>query len=414
MESTSLCVFYDKLWKPCFFRSNTMFILVSATILSALTEGLQVIGGNKTVAQGETVVLPCKLIDTTETLSQISWQRTTRGKPRNENFFTILPKDGPKFVDGYDERFRYIGIFDDNNGSLQLSDVTLMDEGIYTCIFTLFPSGNHKTEIPLNLLVPPVSSLEANTPVLDDKEVLLVTCTAAASKPPAEVRWLTGDLAGKLRATTNSTEHGNGTTTTMSSLFGIPSREINHHLVQCDVTNAALANKQTLPFTIQVHFPPTDVIISQQASNSFECVTEANPDANFTWNRSDNSWPQSAVRVEGATLQFLSMTSDLNGLYQCEASNPYGTKRSHLYLHVSSGNCAACWTLFSLLLILNVAAAALLYLHKSGKLQRIREIIFGDMQPVPQSPSAPDNRDRQTVPRSHSTSDRADSPGDGL
>uniref|UniRef100_A0A671W942 Ig-like domain-containing protein n=1 Tax=Sparus aurata TaxID=8175 RepID=A0A671W942_SPAAU len=111
-----------------------------------------VIGGNKTVAQGETVVLPCKLIDTTETLSQISWQRTTRGKPRNENFFTILPKDGPKFVDGYDERFRYIGIFDDNNGSLQLSDVTLMDEGIYTCIFTLFPSGNHKTEIPLNLL----------------------------------------------------------------------------------------------------------------------------------------------------------------------------------------------------------------------------------------------------------------------
>ena len=109
------------------------------------------IGGNKTVAQGGTVVLPCKLIDTTETLRQISWQRTTRGKPRNENFFTILPKDGPKFVDGYDERFRYIGIFDDNNGSLQLSDVTLMDEGIYTCIFTLFPSGNHKTEIPLNL-----------------------------------------------------------------------------------------------------------------------------------------------------------------------------------------------------------------------------------------------------------------------
>ena len=53
--------------------------------------------------------------------------------------------------------------------------------------------------------------------------------------------------------------------------------------------------------------------------------------------RSDNSWPQSAVRVEGASLQILSMTSHLNGLYQCEASNPYGTKRSHLYLHVSSG-----------------------------------------------------------------------------
>lgn len=31
--------------------------------------------------------------------------------------------------------------------------------------------------------------------------------------------------------------------------------------------------------------PPTDVIISEWASNSFECVTEANPDANFTWKR---------------------------------------------------------------------------------------------------------------------------------
>ncbi|XP_073329928.1 nectin-1-like [Pagrus major] len=370
-----------------------MFMLVSAMILSTVTEALQVIGGNKMVAQGGTVVLPCKLIDTRETLSQISWQRMTRGKPRNENFFTILPKDGPKFVNGGDERFKFIGSIDDSNGSLQLFNVTLMNEGTYTCIFTLFPSGNHETQIPLNVLVPPVSSLEAHPPVLGDKEVSLVTCTAAGSRPPAEVRWQTGDLADKLRATSNYNQQDNGTTTTVCSLFGIPSREINNQLVQCVVNNAALEREQTLPFTLQVYFPPTEVYIHERASGSFECVTEANPDAKFTWSRFNNSCPQSAVRVEGATLQFLSMTSDLNGLYQCEASNPYGTKRGYLYLHVSSGGCAACWTLFSLLLILNVAAAALWYLYKSGNLQRTRELISGDMEPVQRSPSVSDSTD---------------------
>lgn len=48
---------------------------------------------------------------------------------------------------------------------------------------------------------------------------------------------------------------------------------------------------------------------------------------------SDQSLLPSAVRVVGATLQFLSVSSEVNGLYQCETSNPYG--RRHGYLYVS-------------------------------------------------------------------------------
>lgn len=105
-----------------------------------------------TVVQGGTVVLPCKLVDTTEDLEQISWQRMTREKPQNENFYTISLINGPHFFNGHDNRFEFTGSIEDNNGSLQLSRVRLMDEGTYTCIFALFPSGNHKTGIPLNVL----------------------------------------------------------------------------------------------------------------------------------------------------------------------------------------------------------------------------------------------------------------------
>ncbi|KAM6978411.1 LOW QUALITY PROTEIN: nectin-1-like [Tautogolabrus adspersus] len=209
---------------------------------------LEIIGGSTTTVQGGKAVFPCKLIGTTETLTQISWQRVTRGKPQKDNFFTISQL-WTTFGNEYDDRFRFIGSFTDKDGSLQLLNVTLIDEGNYTCIFTLFPSGYHETEIPLNILVPPVITLKDSHPTLGNDEVPLVACTAAGSKPPAEVRWLTGTLGEKVRASTNSSPHANGTTTTVSSLFGVPTREISHHSVQCVVNSPALVRAETLTST---------------------------------------------------------------------------------------------------------------------------------------------------------------------
>lgn len=364
-----------------------MLLLVSILMLSTVTDGLKVIGGNISVVQGGTAILPCKLVDTAEPLTQISWQKMTRGKPQNDNFLTILATNGPHFVNGHDDRFEYIGNFNENNGSLKLSNTTLLDEGTYTCIFTLFPSGNHKTEIPLNLLVPPVTSLKDNPLTLGNEEISLGTCTAAGSKPPAEVMWLTGTLAESVRITTNSTLHADGTTTTVSSLFGIPTREINNRSIQCVVTSAARSEKETLNFTIQVFFPPMGVSITEKSEGVFECLTEANPPTTFTWRRIGQPMPQSAVKVEDATLKLLSMTSKLNGLYQCNASNPYGSKHGHLYVHVNSEACTACWTILILLLIAFGAAAAAWYFYKYGKCSRMREWIHVQRQQVPTNSS---------------------------
>uniref|UniRef100_I3JRB2 Ig-like domain-containing protein n=1 Tax=Oreochromis niloticus TaxID=8128 RepID=I3JRB2_ORENI len=292
------------------------------------------------VVQGGTAILPCYVTDTNDDLTQISWQRRTRENPRNYIFFTASYSDGdrPQF---FNEQFKFIGNFKDKNGTLQLFNVTLKDEGSYTCIFTLVPSGNQKTEMPLKVFVPPFTSVKDNLPTLGTEEVLFATCTAAGSRPPAEVRWLTGALADRVRTTRNYIHYDNGMTTTVSSLFGVPTGDINGHKVQCVISGDSLSKEETLPFTIQIYCE--EVNIKAISGDSFECVTEANPNANFTWSR-----------VEGAKLQLLSLTSDLNGLYQCEASNKYGRKHGQLYVHVPSGEVSLdlpvqfVWGLFSL------------------------------------------------------------------
>uniref|UniRef100_A0A3Q2W4G2 Ig-like domain-containing protein n=1 Tax=Haplochromis burtoni TaxID=8153 RepID=A0A3Q2W4G2_HAPBU len=272
-----------------------------------------------TAFQGGTAILPCHVIDTNDDLTQISWQRKTREKPRNDNFLTVLPREGPQFVNGGDDRFKHIGNFNDKNSS---SPCFPRQSYFHhpSCMLIYFSAAP--------LLVPPFTNIKDSLPTLGTEEVLFATCTAAGSKPPAEVRWLTDALGEKVRTTTNSTQYDNDTTTTVSSQFGVPTREINGHQVQC----------------------------------LKKLITEALS----YFSRSGQLLPQPGVKADGAKLQLLSLTSDLNGLYQCEASNRYGKKYGQLYVHVASGEVtsAAAWVLFGVLLSLNAVGDAVWYFYK--------------------------------------------------
>ncbi|XP_029967495.1 nectin-4-like isoform X1 [Salarias fasciatus] len=301
--------------------------------------------------------------------TQISWRRKTRGMPGNPFFFTTSEESGPSFVDDPDPRISFIGHFAERNGTLQISNVSLNDEGSYTCIFSLFPSGTYKTEIPLGVEVPPATSLNSTLLVLGNEEVLLATCTAAASRPAAQLRWITGALGKSLRETTSVTEHDNGTTTTVSSLFGVPRREISGHEVQCVVNSSALAEEHREAFTLQVFFPPMNVTIVETSDDTLECVSEGNPEPSLRWTRSDKTLPESDFRVDGGKLTFLRCASDLKGFYQCEVSNPYGQQSQQFYWTVCSGSNPAPWILFGFSFFLNIIGAVW-YLYKSRYITR--------------------------------------------
>uniref|UniRef100_A0A8C7XM13 Ig-like domain-containing protein n=1 Tax=Oryzias sinensis TaxID=183150 RepID=A0A8C7XM13_9TELE len=203
------------------------------------------------VLLGSSTILPCH-INTNDRLSQITWQRTIKGKALDDVFLTIQPTIGPSYSNEKDFRFEFIGNFNNKNGTLNFSDVTLNDEGSYTCIFSLFPSGKQSRVSQLVILVPPITNLMDYTPLEGNEEVPLATCTAAASKPKADVRWIKGSLEGKVREELKETQHANGTTTTWSTLLGKPGREMNGQLVKCVISSEAM-KEEILETNIQVH-----------------------------------------------------------------------------------------------------------------------------------------------------------------
>ncbi|KAK6309725.1 hypothetical protein J4Q44_G00196060 [Coregonus suidteri] len=343
-------------------------------IIQRDTESTQVIGGSRTVVQGEDVDLSCRLIETDEELEQITWQKSTQEEKQNHNFMLISPNGVTNFIalNGLKGRVQFIGNPSENLGSIRITAARLLDEGTFTCIFSIFPSGTYNVEIPLTVLVPPVVSVTVDVPiVVGENEVVLATCVAAGAKPQAEVRWNTGAFSSLLRTVTNSTQHVNGTTTVLSHLLGAPTRAANQQQVQCVVNQSALTTERSYNYTINIHYPPQAVNITlSEASKAtfFLCVADGNPQPNYTWSRVALTWPGSAVRAEGDKLQLISLSSELNGLYVCEASNPYGRATGSLYVHTSSETSAACWVLLVVILCLIVTEAALVwYWQKYGQ-----------------------------------------------
>nr|XP_023684280.1 nectin-3-like protein isoform X3 [Paramormyrops kingsleyae] len=236
-------------------KMNVIDVVCLCSCFRFTTEAIRVVNGPVSVTEGGSANLSCRLTETDEDLEQVTWQKRTRGIPDNHNFLVILPPRDVRNVNGLGNRARFIGNLTMKTGSIQILNVSLHDEGVYTCIFTVFPSGPHQTETRLTVHVRPVVTVTPAAPlVVGGESGILATCIAANGHPAAGVSWRTDQLDGPTEIQNNATQNPNGTTTVRSYLLVTPTRSMNGREVQCVVNHTALEHEEIVPYRISLHY----------------------------------------------------------------------------------------------------------------------------------------------------------------
>ncbi|XP_051762353.1 nectin-3 isoform X4 [Ctenopharyngodon idella] len=306
--------------------------------------GVKIIGHDITVVKEGSATLFCHLTEIEENLTHITWQKQTGENPEQETF--LIHKDGKtELKNDIQDKVKFTGNIKEKNGSIQLLGVSLLDDGIYTCIFNTFHSGQIQTNINVMVLVPPVGSVTGSTHVSDHYEVTLASCEASKARPAAEVLWRLGALNDSLRTETSCTEHSDGTFTVVNHILGAPHKHLNQRKIQCVVKHSTLTKELELDYMINVHYPPELVVVipdDPKEAEEYRCVVDCNPTpTSYIWIKVNGSTPHS----EGNKLFIPKSSSDFNGVYICTASNEYGSASGVLYVG-NTGSTDVCWDLF--------------------------------------------------------------------
>ncbi|TSL54364.1 Nectin-3-like protein [Bagarius yarrelli] len=298
---------------------------------------IKVIGQDVNVTAGDDAQLFCQVVDTSEPLTSITWQRRTKKKPTNAEFF-ITTSDGDEHINGLKDRLKFTGDISGPNGTIVLSNVTVLDEGIYTCIFSVFPSGPFETEVRLKVQVPPVVSVGTDVPaVAGDTEKIIATCTAADATPAAEVSWSLGVLTDSVKVKTNVTVDSEERYTVQSNLIANATKTLNQKKVLCLVKHPGLKEKLELNYTLNIYYPPQLVYIilavDHEETGKFQCEADANPKpTTFTWSR---RFPVQEPLSTGINSTLNNqLTPDSNGFYYCVVSNQHGDAVGSLNVQV--------------------------------------------------------------------------------
>ncbi|KAM4795593.1 uncharacterized protein WCC33_000651 [Rhinophrynus dorsalis] len=344
------------------------FVLLTLLIRTGSPQVVVKVEGVVYAELGSNATLYCRA-ETKEKFVQITWRRKS---PHIEDFLTYIPGEEPNYLTPFGRRVIFQGNRD-LDGSIVIQNVTLNDEGIYLCIFTTFPSVTKEGEIKLQIVVHPEVIVHL-VPVLSDTAYHIVAeCVAYAAKPAANITWDTGGI----NYTSNeiTAQHDNGTITTTSQLWMVPSINLTGQEAACIVFQPNQRSPLQSNFTIRnIHYAPQVVYIRVHTdpvgSSRLECQATAIPPVSYTWKRDNDSLPAGLIEVTSGNLSFSSADSRINGLYVCEASNIIGMNSESVYIYTYTGSCYGVSLIAVLVVLIIIQSILVFYFYWRQRQQR--------------------------------------------
>ncbi|XP_073524643.1 nectin-1-like isoform X2 [Phyllobates terribilis] len=283
------------------------------------------------------MTLDCRA-DTKEEIKQVTWEK--QGSGASVTVLTYRNDTGPKYHMLYENRVRFKGS-GYKEGSIEIFNVSLLDEGVFKCVFTTFPSGTMEGRIQLQVLVLPTVKQALKKDFITPCLNLVAECFVSSAKPAAEIKWITNGI--HYTSKEENITHSNGTISKRSELYMTTTPDLFGRQVFCLVFQPKIPfefqNNITINVTLtNIQFPPQtvhiEVLKNDQEVLQLLCTSDGNPRAEFIWKRSDKS--EDFLPVPSRILNFNVTPAD--GLYICEAANALGINRGFFYIYTSKGN----------------------------------------------------------------------------
>ncbi|XP_063804787.1 nectin-4 [Pseudophryne corroboree] len=273
------------------------------------------------------------------------------------------------------------------DGTIILKNAVQADEGVYQCRVNTFPAGNFEADLRLNVLVPPLPTLNPGPSLVEGVgRTLAASCTAEGNPVPS-LTWET-EVTGT--NTSNTFTHSRSASVT-SDFYVVPMRSMNGKPLTCVISHPGFQQEKKITHVLAVKYlgdvsiqGHEDWFVGKEEA-ALTCLCAGNPDPVYKWSKVNASLPKD-VKFEGNRLIFgIPVSLDDAGVYVCRAANDVSSRQASVSISIAvseprkvdvvSISLVSVAVVTAILLVILVIIVVLVNRHHKRKTKRLSEKI---------------------------------------